>query len=103
MTPLARVAAVLLSAVLIAGCGEDAPTEYSAQNTDDFFAACTDATIDSVLHTRLCQCVIDELTSALDYAEFVDLDEAMRAEPAPPTSAQIIDVVADCVIEVGDL
>lgn len=94
---------VIVASALVAGCGDDAPTDYSATTTDDFFAACTDATLDSVLHTRLCQCVIDELTSELDYATFVELSDAMAAEPAPPTAPEIVDVVADCVIEVGDL
>lgn len=101
-SPLRAAIAVGVIATGVA-CGEETPSEYSAQNTDDFFAACTDATIDSVLHTRLCQCVIDELTTELDFEEFVELDEAMAAEPARPTASAIVDVVADCVIEVGDL
>ena len=94
---------MIVASALVAGCGDDAPTDYSATTTDDFFAACTDATLDSVLHTRLCQCVIDELTAELDFTEFAELDAEMAAEPAPATSPIIIDAVADCVIEVGDL
>lgn len=95
----------LVGAVLLLGaCGSDVPADYSAETTDDFFAACTEPVEDSILRTRLCQCVIDTIQVEIPYEEFVELDAELAVEePRIATPPVLVDVIARCVIDEADL
>lgn len=99
------MASLLASA---AACGEDVQIDFAQENADAFMAACTTSPEDLLLYTRLCQCVIDTAQARLRFAEFAQIDADLRAEgvdgaPAPELPPEIVDIVAECVIEEADL
>ncbi len=104
------VAPLVLAASVIgvAGCSEETQLDFVQDNADSFMAACTDTTEDALIQTELCQCVIDTAQVRLRFAEFDAFEASLTAEvaegePAPPLPPEIVEIVAECVIEVGEL
>ncbi len=98
-------AAALLGAT---GCSEETQLDFVQDNADGFMAACTSTTDDTLLQTEICQCVIDTAQVRLRFSEFEAIEATLTVEvadgdPPPPLSPQIVEIVAECVIEVGEL
>ncbi len=98
-----RLLLVALAVFGLVGCSPEVQTDYDAQNSDNFFAACTDPTIDDLIYTRLCQCVIEEVRSTVSYDRFVELDDLMVENPEGAVPDEVVDIVADCVISEAEL
>src|SRR5215212_412108 len=82
------VAVVGLAALVVGGIlylrDEDPPSDYDARTEDDFMATCT-ADADSLGFTRaddFCQCAYDDIAARIDYDRFVEIDEALQADPS---------------------
>lgn len=100
-----RLASALCAAALLlaAGCGEDAPSDYSAENKDAFLAACTDAVGDDLLQQRVCLCVFEESSNEIPFERFVEIDDVFAGDPVAPLPDDLAALVARCVIDEADL
>ena len=114
------VIGILCGALLTLGgvaCAEEAVTAYGPENSDNFFASCSDPTSDSILTTRICQCAVESVEAEYLFDEFVALDDELAAadramevdpdvpvDPVPvPTPEALVEIVADCVILEAEL
>lgn len=88
---------------LLAGCGEETPTDYSAENREAFLAACVDDSVDGLFPQRICQCVYDEAESTIAFERFAEIEEQLSGNETTPLPDDLLDLVAHCVIEEGDL
>ncbi len=90
-------------ALLFAACGEDPAPEYSDENREAFLASCTNLDEDDLIQTRLCQCGYEEAESSLDIERFLSIEEEMRDDPEAPLPEEIVELLAQCIIEEADL
>ncbi len=108
------VAPLLIPAVLVAmaglatSCSDDVQLDFVQDNADSFMAACTSTTDDLVIQSEICQCVIDTAQVRLRFSEFDAIEASLTADvpegaPAPTLPPEIVEIVAECVIEVGEL
>jgi hypothetical protein len=102
------LAVLFLGGSFLAGCGGDPQVDFRQENTDGFMAACTTTPSDPLIDTEICQCVIDTAQVRLRFTTFAEFDAAMKAPVADgdlpaPLPPEIVDIIADCVIEVGNL
>jgi len=88
---------------LLAGCGTETPTEYGAENRESFLAACVDESVDGLFQQRICQCVYDEAEASVPFERFVEIEDQLRDDETAPLPDDLLDLVARCVIEEGDL
>lgn len=101
-----RLSAVIGACVMvfaIAACSPDEPTDYTAENSDGFFAACLQAPEDSFLQAKLCQCVFDNAVLEIPFERFVEIDETLTLDPLAPLPDELTAIMARCVIEEADL
>ncbi|MEZ5230262.1 MAG: hypothetical protein R2710_27440 [Acidimicrobiales bacterium] len=109
--PVARLVAPALfaaAALVAAGCSEEAQLDFQQENADGFMAGCASTTDDPVIQVELCQCVIDTAQVRLRFTEFEEMEAELKAEvpegePPPPLPPELVEIVAECVIEVGEL
>ncbi len=87
----------------LAGCGGDDQTDYSTQNRDEFFAACTAPLSDSTLVTRICGCVFDTAQKELAYDRFVEIENELLLDPQAQLAPELAAIMADCIAEEADL
>lgn len=106
---LTRLAAGLVLLVLGAtACSEEAQLDFEQENADSFMAACTSTIDDVLIQTQICQCVIDTAEARLRFSEFETIETDLEAEveegeSAPPLPPEMVEIVAECVIEEGEL
>ena len=94
---------MLAAFALVVGCGSDPPTDYSEVTSDNFLTACTAPGEDSLLRTRLCQCVFDRALTQIPYDRFVAIDKRLTEFPESPLPGDLAQLIADCVVEEADL
>lgn len=94
---------VAVAAVALAACGEEPPSDFSPTNRADFMAACSEPLEDGPLVTSVCQCVFERSQDEIVFADFVDIEAALRADPAVPLPIELTDLVAECFIEAAEL
>ncbi len=87
----------------LTACGADDPTEYSVENREAFLAACTDTGTDELYQQRVCQCVYDEAETSLPFERFREIEAELTDAEQPVLPDDILDLVAACIIEEGDL
>jgi hypothetical protein len=99
------VAVVGLAALVVGGIlflrDEDPPSDYDARTEDDFMATCT-ADADSLGFTRsedFCRCAYDDIRAEVAYDRFVEIDEALQADPSAVPEA-IDRIRTACYVEV---
>lgn len=102
------VAALAVIALGAAACAEEVQLDFEQQNADSFMAACTSATDDPLIQTQVCQCVIDTAEARLRFSEFETIEGGLEVEveegaSAPPMPPELVEIVAECVIEEGKL
>ncbi len=102
-TRLPAVIGVLVIAFAAAACSPDEPTDYTAENSDGFFAACLQSPEDSFLQAKLCQCVFDNAVLEIPFDRFVEIDESLTLDPLAPLPEELTEIMAQCVIEEADL
>ena len=95
--------ACLFGVLTLAGCAPEPQSEYTKETASNFFAGCTDPKSDSLLHTRLCQCVYQRMSVTIPYDRLAVLDAELAADPELRLPRDFVALVADCVIEEGDL
>ena len=100
-----RVGAIVvgLLTVVLGACSEPIQTEYTAQESENFFAACTVPVEDSILQGRLCQCVFERAQTQITYERFAEIDAALVADPLADLPPELTEIVAQCVIDEADL
>ena len=80
-------AAVVLAVVVVGGIlslrDEGPSTDYDARIEDDFMATCP-ADAESPAFTRpgdFCRCVYDDIRAEIPFDRFLEIDEALQADP----------------------
>lgn len=86
-----------------AGCGVEPPTDFTADTRSGFMAACSRPLEDPQFVTEICRCVFLGAAGELSFDRFAAVDERLRADPEAELPAEIVDIIADCVIEVAEL
>ncbi len=71
-------------------------------------AACASTDDDPLIQTEICQCVIDTAQVRFRYSDFNAVETALTAEvaegaPRPTLPPELVEIVAECVIDVGEL
>ena len=97
----------LLTALVVlftmAACSVEEPNEYSDENRDAFLAACTDEGIDGLYQLRVCQCAYDEAEATIPFERFREINDDLADAEEPTLPDDMLDVLAVCIIEEGDL
>lgn len=87
----------------LAACSTDAQTEFTVDNESGFMAACTAAIEDTRLVSGICQCVFEQTEAQIPFAEFSATDDELVESPDLELPQEITDIIAQCVIEEGEL
>lgn len=89
--------------MVLVGCSDPVQTDYTAQQTENFFAACTVPVEDSILQARLCQCVFERVQTEIPYERFAEIDAELVLDPLAELPTELNVIIAGCVIEEADL
>ncbi len=107
MTQRLRIVACVLAGVVaslvVSGCGTDEATEYNSDNREAFLAACIDADVDGLYQQRLCLCAYEEAEASIPFERFREINEQLEDADTPALPEELLDVLASCIIEEGDL
>ncbi len=100
-----RILAVIATTAVfaLASCGDEIPTDYTAETRDGFFAACLQTPEDNFLQARLCQCVFDAAALEIPYERFAEIDAELTLNPLAPLPEELTSIMAQCVIDEADL
>mgnify|MGYP007025639228 CR=1 FL=1 len=97
------IVATLAALAILGGCGQDAPEDYSQQTRDNFLIACTAPLEDSRLDVQICQCVFDKAQVRMPYERFASFDQSLIDNPEAVVPAELVDLIAECVVEEAEL
>lgn len=89
--------------LVLSACSEPLQTEYTAQQSENFFAACNVPVEDSILQGRLCQCVFERAQVDISFERFAEIDAALVADPLAELPPELTEIIAQCVIDEADL
>lgn len=103
----------LIATILFASCGETEGTNLESIE-QNFMASCansvddeieTDANLelDNEEHVDICQCVSDTAIDTISQEDLDELNEKLLEEGEQTLSKEMIDIVADCAIDVMSL
>ena len=84
-------------------CAPEPQVEYTLETETNFLAGCISPASDSGLHVRLCQCVNERMRVVIPYERLKVLDDEMLADPELKLQPEFVELIADCVIEEGEL
>ena len=99
-----RIGVSLLAiGALLVGCGTETPIEYGVENRESFLAACVAESVDGIFQQRVCQCVYDEAEAVMPFDRFAEIEDQLREDGTAPLPDDLLDLIARCVIEEGDL
>ena len=88
---------------MLVSCSVDEPTEYSDENREAFLAACTDTDTDGLYQQRVCQCAYDEAEATIPFERFREIEAELVDAEEPVLPDDLLDLLATCIIEEGDL
>jgi hypothetical protein len=95
-------ALLLVLPVLLAACGSDGPSDYSEETRSNVLTPCATDT-DRPIVGDVCACAYRSIRTRIPYERFEEIDEQLRSSPDAPLPDDLLSVIADCVIEVGEL
>lgn len=101
--PVIGLFGLAMLAIVAAGCAEEEPTDFTADNRSGFMAACSVPVDDSLLISDICQCAFDKTQAEIPFDRFTAIDEELKATPGRLLSTEITEIIADCIIEEADL
>ena len=101
--PAVRLAptAVLL-AVALTSCGSEGPGDYSDETRSNVLAACVGDT-DRPIVGDVCTCAYRAIRTTLPYERFDEIDRHLRERSDAPLPDEVLELIADCIVEVGEL
>lgn len=103
---LASVAAAVFTALVLAGCGQETPTDYSDAVEQNFLTQCvgTDADNEGFDDDEVdelrdeCECAYDTFQRELEFDDFKELDTEVRSDlEALPDN--VYDQLLRCVVQ----
>ncbi|MGI9598405.1 MAG: hypothetical protein ACR2QK_19730 [Acidimicrobiales bacterium] len=100
---LPMAAAMVVLGLLTAACGDDPPTDFTADTRTGFMAACSVPLDDSRLVSDICQCVFEQTQNEIPFTRFSATDRQLKEDPERVLSAEINGIIADCIIEEAEL
>ena len=95
----AAVLGVVSLALVISGCGKDAPSDYNAEVEKNFIETCTDEGGDDL--QDVCQCAYDSFEREIPFDRFQRVDERLADDPDAQLPDEFLDLYTDCVIQAG--
>lgn len=99
---LALLAPVALVAALVSGCGEGPPAAYTDETRSNVLAPCH-AETDPAMVGDVCACTYRSIRTGVPFDRFRQIDQQLREDPTAPLPDDLVELLADCVIEVADL
>lgn len=94
-----RALAVLLVAVALSACGDDASGDgYGADTRESFLTACVEDDADAALR-GVCECTYEALVDEVPYERFLEIEDAIEAGGDLPP--EVVAIVDDCIDEVS--
>lgn len=98
---LLRVVA-MVGVLLVGGCGSDPPADYSDENRTNVLAACASDT-DRPIVADVCACTYRSIRTRLPYERFAEIDAELGGRPGAALPPDVLELMAECIIEVGEL
>lgn len=95
----AVVLGVVALALVLSGCGDDAPSDYNAEVEENFLQTCTDQGGDDL--QDVCQCAYDSFEREIPFDRFQRVDERLADDPDAQLPDEFLDLYTDCVIQTG--
>ncbi|MBL8778685.1 MAG: hypothetical protein JNK12_22335 [Acidimicrobiales bacterium] len=95
----AVVLGVVALALVLSGCGDDAPSDYNAEVEENFLQTCTDQGGDDL--QQVCQCAYDSFEREIPFDRFQRVDERLADDPDAQLPDEFLDLYTDCVIQSG--
>ena len=95
----AVVLGVVALALVLSGCGDDAPSDYNAEVEENFLETCTDQGGDDL--ADVCQCAYDSFEAEIPFDRFQRVDERLADDPEAQLPDEFLDLYTDCVIQSG--
>ncbi|MCB9373022.1 MAG: hypothetical protein H6518_09600 [Microthrixaceae bacterium] len=95
----AVVLGVVAAALVLSGCGDDAPSDYNADVEESFLQTCTDQGGDDL--QDVCQCAYDSFEEQIPFDRFQRVDERLSEDPDAELPDDFLDLYTDCVIQDG--
>jgi hypothetical protein len=86
-------------AIVLAGCGDNAPTDYNAEVEKNFIETCTDQGGDDL--QDVCQCAYDSFREEIPFDRFQRVDERLADDPDAELPDDFLNLYTDCVIAQG--
>lgn len=93
-------ALVLVGALGAVACGEE---QAEVDFTEDFLTACSDPLEDARLVGDICQCVFERSQRTIDIERWQTLDEELKANPDQGLPPELVELLADCIVDEGEL
>ena len=98
-----RLLGLVALVLAFSACADEEPQEFTADTRSGFLAACTDPLTDSRLTSSICQCVFDETQTQLSFDRFEQIDELLLLDPEAELPEELVDIIAECVMEAARL
>lgn len=95
----AVVIGCIVLALVMAGCGDSAPSEYNAEVEKNFIETCTDQGGDDL--QDVCQCAYDAFKDEIPFDRFQRVDERLADDPSATLPDDFLNLYTDCVIAQG--
>jgi predicted small lipoprotein YifL len=96
------VASIAVVAWALAACGVDEPAEFTDNTRTNVLAACVDDE-DPAMVGDICACAYRTMRTRLSFERFEEVDRQLRTDLIQPLPRDVVAILAECVIEVGDL
>ena len=93
----------LTATMLLAGCAEEEPEDFTADTRTAFLAACTEPLADSRLISAICGCIFEETQVQLSFERFEAIDSELVLDPEATLPDDIAGIVARCIIDEAEL
>lgn len=96
---LTVTAAFLLLVALLAGCGDDGPSDYSDATRDAFMAGCLEDNTDPDL-ADVCECTYDTAVDELPFEQFQAAERRLQ-QGSTDIPDEISEIIIECIRQVS--
>ncbi len=94
MTVSRRLLGCALALVIVVGCRDGAPDEYTDETRAVFLRSCAEPAAGQGLAEAVCRCAYSQIVATIPFEEFEDLEAALDEDP-PEEPEDVPDEIAD--------
>ena len=99
MRPLRPLVLLVVSLLVLAGCGDDSPGEYTDATRESFMTGCVEDSDDPDL-LEVCECTYERAVEEIPFDQFESMEQRLaRGQTDVPDS--IATIIVDCIREVS--